>query len=265
MRASFCKAHVLGNTYVVLLEPRGYRLTAQRVIRICASPGGMEAHGVVAAGERDPFTVRVYNADGSRAETSGNGLRIYGWWMLAQGLRPLEKEFVLSSKGRRYPVSASAPRPGLVGVRLGRPYVTQLPGTWWRAFSDLREARYVRVGNPHFSFETSGDVGQFPLGELAAIGERSGGLPGGANVEVYVPATHAELRARIWERGVGETPSSGSGSSAVAAAAWDTGIRGCRLCVQMPGGSMVVSRTPDACLWSWGVVEEICRGELVLP
>ncbi len=261
----FAKAHVLGNTYVVLVEPRGYGFTAQRIRRICSSCGGVGGHGVVVGRNAEPFSVRVYNADGSRAETSGNGLRIYGWWMIAQGLGPTGGGFTLQSMGRQYPLCVRSPLSGAVGVDLGLPHVAPVHGTWWRAFPQLRAARYVRVGNPHLCFEIGDAADQFPLRELAALGERDGGLPGGANVEVYVRSTSSTIETRIWERGVGETPSSGSGSAAAAVAAWDTGAEGRYLRVQMPGGCMEVRRSDDARVWSWGVVEEICRGELALP
>jgi diaminopimelate epimerase len=265
MHASFAKAHAVGNTYVVLSEPAGCRLTGERVRHVCSSDRGVDAHGVVASRAVQPFCVRVYNADGSRAETSGNGLRIYGWWIVVRGLWAVDTPFCLRSMGRQFRVIVRGRVPATVGVGLGRPETSPLRGSWWRVFPDLRGARYVRVGNPHCCFETVGSVEGFPLEELAAVVEQSGRFPGGVNVEVFERATSLTLHVRIWERGVGETPSSGSGSTAAAVAAWYRGTAGNDLQVIMPGGRMEVQKAPDGQVWSWGIVEEICRGELVLP
>jgi diaminopimelate epimerase len=263
-RARFAKAHVVGNSYVVLREPASYHLSSKRARVLCCEATGVGAHGIVAAPESNPLSVRVFNADGSRAETSGNGLRIYAWWTVLMGDASLGEVFRLRSGHRIYPVRVVSRGGGRVGVRLGRPRVRRVDPTLWPRSVDVAGVWQVWVGNPHCCLLTSGSVSGFPLQRLASTWDLKALFPSGVNLEVFAPLSCSEIAARVWERGVGETPSSGSGSAA-AAAAWKAGLAPTSVEVTMPGGRMLAERDGKGRIWSWAAVTEVCQGELALP
>jgi diaminopimelate epimerase len=264
-RVAFAKAHVLGNSYLVCREPAGYRLSSQGATALCTGRPGLEAHGVVVAPHGDPCSVRVFNADGSLAEVSGNGLRIYTWWLVSCGEVDPGERVELNTGHGTYPVLTRRALPSRVGVGLGRPHVDEIGAAWWSGLGGVVGAWRVRVGNPHCCILTSGTVAETALGKLArAVGE-SRLFSDGANVEILAPLSEMQLSVRVWERGVGETPSSGSGSAAAAAAAWTAGLVGDTIDVVMPGGVLRVEVDPAGVIWSWGSVEPQCEGHLDLP
>ena len=264
-RVPFAKAHVLGNSYLVCTEPAGYRLSPRRARSLCAGPRGTEAHGVVIAREGSLHRVRVFNADGSRAEVSGNGLRIYAWWLVSRGDAVPGRRFELRSGNRSYPVVAQRELLSRVGVGLGRPRVREIELPWTPRDAGVRAAWQVRIGNPHCCVLVSEPVSEIDLRQLGALVNRSALFPQGANVEIFAPLSPARVAARVWERGVGETPSSGTGSAAVTAAARRAGVVGNRVDVVMPGGVLGAEVEPGGRLWTWGEVRPELTGELALP
>jgi diaminopimelate epimerase len=230
MRSSTWRA--LGNTYVVV-EPDA-RLDAASASELAAgSDGVLEVLGVA------PGTVEIaiWNPDGSRAELSGNGTRIAAAW-LAQRSGELEIDVVVSNRvvpTRILDTEELEQDLGevVVGAAESIEGVTFVP---------------VSVGNPHAV--VMGDPAEVTrLGPLLETHER---FPDRTNVQVARVDAPGEVTARVWERGVGETLSSGTSAVAVAAATHDDGD----VVVHFPGGDLRV-RLEGGRAMLYGTVERV--------
>jgi diaminopimelate epimerase len=202
-----------GNVYLVVTDP----VTPTRARAECADADGIIE--VFARGE-DWVEIAIWNPDGSRAEMSGNGTRIAATWLAAEtGARE-----VTVRVGPRE-VRARMLGDDLVEQDLGEVKVAEPETVAGIAFTA------VDVGNPHAVVE--GDPADLPrIGPLLETHER---FPRRTNVQVARRLSDHEIEARVWERGAGETASSGSSAVAVAAA---LGRR--RSTVRFPGGALDV-------------------------
>jgi len=243
------KYHGLGNDFLVLVDLEDRHLLAPSVVRhLCDRRRGVGADGLIrAAAARDGAAVamELHNADGSRAETSGNGLRCLAQAVLEVGA-VAGPDFVVCTPAGPRPVSVGpgqSPGEVIVRVDMGVPQVgpdQSQPGRGRR--------RTVGMGNPHLVLMETATAGAELAGEdlagaeLAELGTRmQAGHPDGINIElVTMGPGPGELSIRIWERGVGETLACGTGSVAAAAAARAWGLVGDQLVVHNPGGPLDV-------------------------
>lgn len=213
----FWRAHGLGNDYLVLES--GEALGPELVRALCDRHTGVGSDGIL---EPTPGGLRIHNPDGSEAEKSGNGLRIFAHWLVRR--RAAAPEFELQTRGGAVRCAVHGDR---VQVDMGPARVgpeVELAGT-----------RVIRVdlGNPH----------------AVALGIPSDWLSRGPRIETAVPGRtnvqFVEIRegvahARIWERGAGHTRSSGSSACAVAAVCVDRGLLPSPLTVRMEGGDLSI-------------------------
>ena len=214
MRSS--KWHAHGNTYLLVEDER---LTPARAKELSAAHGTDGVLEVLAL-SRSSVEIAVWNPDGSRAELSGNGTRIAARWLLEQG----GDEAVQVRVGER--VTAARAAGDLIEQDLGDVEVG-LP----ERFENV-EYLPVSVGNPHAVVQ--GDPAEIVrIGPLLAGAPR---FPEGTNVQVARVEAPGRIRARVWERGVGETSSSGTSAVAVAAATHGEG----EVVVSFPGGDLRV-------------------------
>jgi diaminopimelate epimerase len=182
--------------------------------------------------------VRIHNPDGSEAEKSGNGLRIYAWWLT----RGMPDQFLVWTRG------------GVVSCAVDGPEVRVEMGVAVRAEPRLVAGVVVHpvdLGNPHAV------VLGIPSGweELGARIERS--VPERTNVQfIEVIAPHV-VRARIWERGAGHTLSSGSSACAIAAIVVGRALARSPVQVEMEGGMLTVDVEADGRVTLRGPVEAI--------
>ncbi len=243
------KHHGLGNDFLVLIDLKDrHGLEPAAVRALCDRHRGVGADGlirVVAGSGGAVVAMELHNADGSPAETSGNGLRC-----LAQAVRDAGAvsgpDFVVATPAgpRRVSVRAT-PRPTevVVSVDMGVPEVgpDRSPGATGDAPRQGQgewRCRTVGIGNPHLVL-LGPDPARVDMGELGPRVEAK--HPGGINVElVTLGPGPGELSIRVWERGVGETLACGTGSVAAAAAARAWGLVGDRLVVHNPGGPLEV-------------------------
>jgi diaminopimelate epimerase len=209
---TFSRWQAQGNVYLVATEP----LTADAVRRRVG-----DADGILEVKDRgrDWVDVVIWNPDGSQAEMSGNGTRIAAQWLSQR----TGADMVTVRVGARE-VLARLLSPPFVEQRL--PYYVGEPG-------DAAGVRYtpVNVGNPHAVVE--GDPAELP--RLGPALESDTAFPNRTNVQVARKVDEETIEARVWERGVGETASSGTSAIAIAAAlgASDATIR-------FPGGDLHV-------------------------
>lgn len=252
----FEKWHALGNAYVVLERAAG-GLDAPRVRRLCDPGTGIGSDGVLEVVARDGARaeIRVWNPDGSLAEMSGNGTRIAAAWLMrATGASRVE----IATSGRV--VRAAARAAGLVEQELGEALV----GTDLEL--DVAGERLVvtpvDLGNPHAVVRRD-ELSRDDLLRLGPALETHPSFPARTNVQLARPELGGPVSVLVWERGAGETRSSGSSAAAVAAVAvargWaDGGVR-----ISMPGGELLVTLAGSRVTVE-GPVEHICSGTTAL-
>jgi diaminopimelate epimerase len=228
------KHHGLGNDFLVLIDLDATETVTPALARaVCHRHTGIGADGLlhVTAGP----TMRLYNADGGRAEMSGNGISCLAQAVVQAGVVPGPRVVVNTDAGVRTVTleSTDDPRTHRATVDMGEAQVGD-DETEWLDDHILRAAR-VDIGNPHLVLHAprlDADI------DLAARGLSINELvPEGINVELVAPGpAEGELTMRVYERGVGLTEACGTGASAVAVAAQRWGLSGERVTVRQPGG-----------------------------
>jgi diaminopimelate epimerase len=279
-RAVFYRGHGLGNDYVALeLDALRFDLTPPAVRLFCDRHAGVGSDGILAAvpSEAADFGLRIFNPDGSEAEKSGNGIRIFAAYLLDRGRVRIGPEFTVETPGGVVQVRIVAETDdGVLDVEVemgtasfrsadvglagpdretdGEPL--ELPS------GDRVLINTVSIGNPHcVVFQDELDVEE--LRRRAPQVSTHPGFARGTNVQFAVGTAPDEVEAWVWERGAGETRASGSSACAVAAAAVRRGlVSERRVAVRMPGGTLHVEVRDDWSLLLRGPVEGICRGEL---
>jgi diaminopimelate epimerase len=259
-RGEFAKYHALGNDYLVA-DPE-FRPTVARVRALCDRNRGVGADGVLAfaAPQRAPFRLRIFNPDGSEAETSGNGLRIF-----ARALHDLgytrQRAFGIETAGgtRNATLSLRAGRVRAVEIEMGRASVGATRTL--RIDGQLLDVIPVSIGNPHcvVFVDAIDDSALLRLGPALETHPR---FPERSNVQLAHVSTRRRIELRIWERGVGATLASGSSSCAAAAAAFARGLVDNRVDAHMPGGRLSLRIGADLDVRMKGPATPVFRGFL---
>jgi diaminopimelate epimerase len=248
------KYHALGNDYLVLDARRfGAALGPARVRALCDRHRGLGSDGVLALvpSRRADFGARIWNPDGSRAEKSGNGLRILARFLHDHGYTRA-RDFTIETPGgiaRAELLPGRAVRVSMGRARFARRHRLRVAG---RAF----EVSVLSVGNPHCVIF----VARLRAQDLRRLGpqvERHRAFPRRTNVQLARVRSRRAIDALVWERGAGETAASGSSACAVAAAARRRGLVDTRVAVRMPGGTLEVEIDADFSLRLTGPVERV--------
>ena len=251
------KWQALGNDYLLVEQAELTQpLTPDRVRQLCDYHYGVGSDGLLEITSVDGTRaeVRIWNPDGSTAELSGNGVRIVAAWLAHRS----GAERVTLSVGPRE-VEAVIGADGNIALDVGRVDVGETETL------DLGDERVqftpVSVGNPHAVVRREPE-----RGELLRLGpriERHSRFPERTNVQlVRVDGPH-DLTVGVWERGAGETLSSGTSSVAAAAAAIANGWCESPVHVHLPGGDLLVELDTEGRARLTGPADEICRVELV--
>ena len=238
------KHEATGNDFLVLLDPSAATgLSPLEVRTLCDRHRGVGADGVIRVrpGTAADLEMELWNADGSQAEVSGNGLRCLAQAAVETGLVTKRRFRVATAAGVRSVDYQPGPRAGVgsASVDMGEvvlgPLVTEE--------HTGRPARHASIGNPHLVvlFDHPGELAIEELGPKIEASH-----PGGLNVELIAPrpGTSDELVLTVWERGVGRTLACGTGSCAAAAAARAWGLTGDQVRVKNPGGVLDVRLGP---------------------
>jgi len=263
----FAKGHGLGNDYIVIDGadlPRP--LSTDAIGRICDRNWGVGSDGILllVPTRRADFGLRIFNPDGSEAEKSGNGLRIFAKYLWDHG-RVTKTTFTVRVEGGRMgfvtvemgrvtfrapEIPMNGPDRDVVGVPLQLADGTTLVVT------------AASVGNPHcVTFVERLDDGE--CRRLGPLVERHPAFPNRTNVQFAHVSARDTVDILIWERGAGYTLASGSSSCGAASAAVRNGL--CdhgRVRVRMPGGELTIDVRPDWSLRLEGPVEEVYQGTL---
>jgi len=280
MKNGFFRGHGLGNDYLVM-DPKDltFRLTPKNIKSVCDRNWGVGSDGILALvpSKKADFGLRIFNPDGSEAEKSGNGLRIFARYLHATG-KTKKTRFTVETKGGLVGIDLHIDRhgdastatvemgiatfkPGALPCSLNVPELIQQP---IEAAGRTLTFTGVSVGNPHcVLFKAAGE--SWSREELLALGpalEKHGLFPNRTNVQLAVPTGPREIFILIWERGAGETQASGSSSCAAASAAVRLGLVRSPVTVKMPGGILNIDVAPDFMLTMKGPVAEVARGTL---
>ncbi|MGP8173005.1 MAG: diaminopimelate epimerase [Terracidiphilus sp.] len=267
----FTKAHACGNDFLIVMEDaaRGSDW-AVLTSRLCARSTGIGADGIEFFAWTGPRSgrIRLHNADGSIAEISGNGTRCVAAWMAeALGSQPGDALEISTDAGlRACQVNAISTASGYtVDVTTGMGVPAFASRTVSLASGAVIAGVGISTGNPHFvivvdnaEFAAAGQSWQAIGAEICIHPD----FPQQTNVEFVRIVSPTEIEIRIFERGVGPTTSSGTGSSASATAA--IALHGCLspLTVVAPGGAQTVAWDgPGAELKLTGPAALIARGE----
>jgi diaminopimelate epimerase len=266
----FEKWQALGNDYVILeSEALPWELTPARAARICDPHFGVGSDGVLLLGRsEDPRHVaelRIFNPDGSEAELSGNGAREAILYLRRHGWTDAETFSILTAAG---PITPTITSERTCSVEMGRASTRSKDfpsggedgrGTLV-AGGRAWDFQHVSIGNPQCAIVVEEGLEDLDLGAVGPDIEADEQFPNRTNVS-FLEIDGSRVRARIFERGVGETLSSGTGASGAAVTAF---LRGAAspITVELDGGELEVevSEGLDVRLSGWA--EPICAGEL---
>jgi diaminopimelate epimerase len=266
----FEKWQALGNDYLILeTQNLPWELNGKRVEWLCDPHFGVGADGILLL-ERNPdpefvADLRIFNPDGSEAELSGNGareailyLRKHGWTdedefaigTVAGPIRPtITGELTCAvDMGRASTRSKDFPS----GGEDGRGRLSAAGREW--------EFQHVSIGNPQCAIVVGDELDELDLGEVGPEIEGHELFPNRTNVS-FLAIDEGRVRARIFERGVGETLSSGTGASGAAVTAYLKGGPG-EIVVELEGGELEVEIGEDLAVRLTGWAEPVYGGEL---
>ncbi len=274
---SFVKSHGLGNDYIVIdSEKISFELNKNAVKTICDVHYGIGSDGILLKvnSNKADFGLRIFNPDGSEAEKSGNGLRIFCKFLYDYGFTK-EKEFTVETKGGVVKAKIEREDKGkarVITVDMGKAIfkTDEIPvnidkeeciGEKIKIDDTEFEINCVSVGNPHCVIIVD-ELDEKMVKKYGKIIENLPIFPNRINVQFVKPISRNEVSIMIWERGAGYTLASGSSSSAVAAVMVKRGITDKDITVKMPGGELKISIDENWNIKMTGEVKEICNGIL---
>jgi diaminopimelate epimerase len=268
----FEKWQALGNDYAIVEESElPFRLTPERVRVLCAPHTGIGSDGLLLLSESEErgfvAEVRIFNPDGSEAELSGNGVREAVLYLRRNGWVEHDTFSVRTAAGEIRPRITG---PDTCTVDMGRAHVRSErdypsggedgTGTIEAGGREFR-FQFVQVGNPQCAIELDEGLEELDLPRFGGPVERDERFPRRTNVSFWQRTGEREIRARIFERGVGETMASGTGASGAAVAAVLRGMDS-PVTVRLDGGDLEVEVGEDMHVDLTGWARPVYRGEL---
>ena len=271
----FYKYHALGNDYIVLdPEQSTPVLNPEQIRQICHRHYGVGSDGILFGplkkAKGGVFGLKIYNPDGSEAEKSGNGLRIFSRYLWDIGL-VREEPFTVETLGG--PVQAKVHEDGrLVTVEMGRVSfdAAEIPvrGVSGEAINqqlsfgdELLTFHAATIGNPHCVIVCD-ELNETAVRQLGPFIETHEIFPNRTNVQFLKVLDRDNIQIEIWERGAGYTLASGSSASASAAVAHRLGLCNTAIIVHMPGGQLGISIEEEYQITMTGPVTPVAEGML---
>lgn len=274
----FYKYHALGNDYIVVDSREERVINTELVKLICHRHFGVGSDGVLygpSLAGVNGIGLKIFNPDGSEAEKSGNGLRIFSRYLFDKGDVKENEAFKIITKGGI--VSSIVSKAGKeVEVEMGRVSfdadtipVTGFSQDVLEKTLTLKNKEFIfsaaTIGNPHCVI-ISQDSSDKELKELALTYgkeiENHKIFPNRTNVQFVKVLDKNNIRIEIWERGAEYTLASGSSSSAAASVCHKLGLCDNEISVHMPGGVISIKISPSFDITMNGAVTKICSGQL---
>lgn len=269
IRVEFERYHGLGNDYLVFDALKNKQILSERQIQlICNRNFGFGSDGVLYGPifEEEMPRVRIYNPDGSEAEKSGNGVRIFSKYLKDFGYITSNK-FKLSTLGGIVDVEYLTADGKLMKVLMGKTSCNSrdIPATGelreiinenMEFNGNLYQVTCVNIGNPHCVILMD-QISKELAVELGPYVENSSNFPNRINMQLLKVVDKNNIEIEIYERGAGYTLASGSSSCAAATAAYRMGLVDNKLKVHMPGGELNIEIMEDSSVYMTGSVTRI--------
>jgi diaminopimelate epimerase len=277
---SFAKMHGLGNDFVIVDDrDEQWDFDPDAIRFLCDRHFGIGADGLIlvrlATVPGADFQMLYHNADGTPAEMCGNGIRCFAKYLVDRGLVEGEGLAVQTLGGIKdiHVVRGEDEKLATARVDMGTPSLTpadipvDLPGTQIfecqiETSEGLFKISAVSMGNPHAVVWVD-DVDAVDIEAIGPAIETASVFPNKTNVEfAQLTGVDDHVKARVWERGVGETLACGTGACAVAVLATLSCRSGRKTTVELPGGELVIGWAPDDHVFLTGPAEEVFAGVL---
>jgi len=277
MKDFFVKSHGLGNDYIVMNSHEiSFEMNVENIKTICDVHYGIGSDGILLLVDstKADFGLRILNPDGSEAEKSGNGLRIFAKYLYDYGLAKSKTFSIDTLGGVVYAevMETDNEKARTIQVDIGKAIfeAAKIPVN-----SDLTECldetlslenqsyliNCVSVGNPHCVILKE-ELSEAEIKQYGSEIENHPKFPNRINLQFAKVLSRDEVEILIWERGAGYTLASGSSSSAVAAVMVKKGLTNRKLKVNMPGGTLKLEIAKDWQIRMTGEVREIASGYL---
>lgn len=264
MYADYNKYHALGNDYIVIDPNKStITLTEKNIRLICHRNFGIGSDGILYgpffhdSSMSQRMSLRIFNPDGSEAEKSGNGIRIFARYLLDQHY-VTEKEFALKTAGGTVQVELLDKTGHQIKVDMGT-----------AAFAAVNEQLLINnkalqitslsIGNPHCVILCD-NLSTDAVLELGPVLENHSRFPNRTNVQFLKVIDRRTIQIEIWERGAGYTLASGSSCCAAASTAYKLGLVDHEINVLMPGGVIQVTIRQDGHVFMTGPVTAVTSG-----
>jgi diaminopimelate epimerase len=272
MELHFKKYHGLGNDYLVI-DPnvKDIKLTPESIRLICDRNFGVGSDGILYGPIKkgNILEVRIFNPDGSEAEKSGNGLRIFAKYLFENKYVD-KKNFNIKTLGGIVEVEIKDNTANLIKINMGKVTFisSEIPVTGKKreVVNEPLEINGVEhkvtclsVGNPHCVIPMA-EVSEQKARQLGPFVENHKMFPNRINMQLLKVIDRENIEIRIWERGAGYTLASGSSSCAAAAAAHKLGLVDRAINVKMPGGNLLIEIKDNEEIFMTGPVEGVCQG-----
>ena len=265
MAIEFTKLHGCGNDYIAIDGRASARDWNQLCVEMSRPAFGVGSDGIVLAVESDfaDIRMRVINPDGSEAEMSGNGIRLFTKFVIDNGIvAPDNGVLTVETLGGIREVHPRIEQGKVTGARVSMgnatfsapdvPVDTSILGGLDEIIAQpvafaghALEITCLAIGNPHAVAVIESPVQDFPLVEVGSVVEPHPMFPQRINFEIVNVINRNTIRARVFERGAGETLSSGTGSTASATAARKIGLVDDEVDVHLDGGTLHISFCED--------------------
>ena len=267
MRIRFTKMQGAGNDFVVLdetrerlhLGPAHYRFLADRHFGV----GADQILTVRPAPQADvDFEYVIHNADGGEVEHCGNGSRCFVRFVQEQGLT---KKTSIRVKVHGGVIELHALANGQVKVDMGAPVISNTALQLQLSHGDTVSVCVLSMGNPH-AVQLVQDVATAPVLSQGPLIESHATFPNRINAGFMQIVSRHEIRLRVFERGVGETLSCGTGACAAVVAGIQWGLLDTNVLVHTQGGDLTIAwQGADAPVWMTGPATTVFQGEINLP
>ena len=274
----FTKMHGIGNDYIyVNCMKETVEEPSKLAVKLSDRHFGVGSDGLILIrqSKKADFEMEMYNADGSRGEMCGNGIRCVGKYVYEKGLTDKTSVSIETLAGiKQLELIVKDQKVAEVCVEMGKPKFAadKIP-----VISDLKEVinspltvngkeylvTCVSVGNPHCVVFLKEDVRELDLKEIGPFFENHKNFPKRINTEFINVLDEKTLRMRVWERGSGETMACGTGACAAAAAAIVNGLTKEDVTVHLLGGDLTIkwNRKEDR-IYMTGEATEVYEGEI---
>ncbi len=279
----FHKFEAAGNDFIIIDARKNKAEWNRLAINMCHRHFGVGADGIILvdAREGNNLYMRIFNADGSEAEVCGNGLRCFAKYVSDEGIDSSDELQIFTPSGvklaRVYKENGKVER---VRVNMGLPRfgVSEIPldtgFTNWNEFyikdmlyyplkvgRAILDLNFISMGNPHAVAFISKTVDEYDLGDIGPRIENNELFPRKTNFEIANVIDRKTIKARVWERGVGETLACGSGACAIGVAAIQREIAENNVDIIMPGGKLEISWEPGGDVYLTGSVKKVFTGD----